>query len=139
MSNYKLAFLTIGILITAISVMPFMGGLFELNPVQILTFGGIPCLWWFAYNGLQKSRKGAHASSLTLVCLMCGLLLTGLIQRQMFVVRNHSMEGPNGEGSPLAFLLGLAFELFFFVLFAIVAWLGFAALREKKREQPSGE
>lgn len=136
MEQYKQSFLISAIVITVLSIMPFLNGLFELDLVVVSIFGGIPCLWWFASDCLQKSRKSSFAFSFTLVTLACCMLLTRLIMRRMFVIQNGSMEEADGYGSPMAFLLGLAFEMFFFLLFSVIAWQGLFVLLKKRQEQP---
>lgn len=75
---------------TDLVILPFAGALF---------FGGILALF----------RK--PAGDWLLLFGAAGVLAAGTLLhylRVAFILRNHGMEGPNGEGSPLAFLLGWA-------------------------------
>ena len=76
------------ITLTDLIVLPFMGSLF---------IGGILALFH------------KPVSNWLLLFGASGVLIAGTYfhyVRIVFIIHNHSMEGPNGYGSPLAFLLG---------------------------------
>lgn len=89
-------------------------------------------LWWF---GVYRLFKGSVAISLLAPGLVSGLVLVQLLRRLIFIFANHSMEGPNGEGSPLLFLVNMVFELFIFFCFFITFIQGFNAYSAIKNEQ----
>ena len=139
MNRYKHLFLVSAITITVLSILPFLGGLYELNVKQILIFGVFPCLWLFAYNGLRRSRKGSFAFLWSLAILAwCGLL-EQLIELRSFVIENRGFERAEGHGSPAAFWMYLILEVLLFLLFSTVAWHGLAVLLGRKRELPLDE
>ncbi len=80
----------------------------------ILAGGGAAAL----VGGVQlvaRRKQGLRSAFIGVgVLLAVGLVFLGL--RVAFVVRNGGMEGPDGYGSPLAFLIGLAFEQCAFTL-----------------------
>jgi hypothetical protein len=68
-------------------------------------------------------------------------MLLVLYAHRQFVIENKSFEGPHGEGSPLAFLIGLVFSLFWFVYFSIVTMMGVRLMlrdREERRAAAAG-
>lgn len=139
MERYKIAFLVSAIIITLPSVSALVRGVLERDILLVLVFGGIPALWWFAYSSLHRIRKGSFAFSWSLVLLVCLLFMARLIQRIVFIVRNSGMEGPDGYGSPLAFLIGLSSELLSFMVFLVVAIFGLAVLLERRKSKLDGE
>ena len=93
---------------------------------------------WFAYYDLTC---GSIAFSLIVSILGCAFMLFCLNADRLFVIRNKSFEGPHGEGSPLAFLADLVFELFWFVYFSILTMIGVRLMlrdREERRAAASG-
>lgn len=139
MNRYKDTFHVSAIIITALSILPFISGLLQRNLMQVLIFAGFPCLWIMAYNGLCRSRKGAFVFSWSLAILgWCGLL-EQLIELRAFVIKNNGFERADGYGSPAAFWMYLVLEVMLFLLFSIVALHGLAVLLNRKRELSLGE
>ena len=97
-------------------------------------------LFWFVVSGgaaglvggvqlASNRRQGFEMAVIgTSIVLAIGLGLLGL--RVFFTARNGGIEGPDGFGSPLAFLIGLAFEQ---MLFSVPAFGLLLALRRSRR------
>ena len=92
------------------------------------------CLIWAVFRGVQIGRRDALLVSVVVTGIASGLLLLHLAGRSLFVIQNNSMEGPDGFGSPLAFMIGLVSELFLFILFAATTWFGVGSLRKTRPE-----
>lgn len=104
-----------------------------LNWFQVLLSGGFLCLWWFTYSCLRRLQKGSFAISFILCCLPWALLLAQTIRRVLFVIHNGGMERADGYGSPLAFLLGVVAEQFFFLPLTVVVIMGIGVLLSMRR------
>jgi hypothetical protein len=80
----------------------------------VVAFGGATAL----VGGLQlvaRRKEGLQVAFIGVaVLLTVGLVSLGM--RAAFVVSNGGIEGPDGFGSPMAFLIGLAFEQGLFTL-----------------------
>ena len=97
-------------------------------------------LFWFVVSGgaaglvggvqLASNRRQGFGMAFvgTSIVLAIGLGFLGL--RVFFTIRNGGMEGPDGFGSPLAFLIGLAFEQ---MLFSVPAFGLLLALKRSLR------
>ena len=119
-----------GILLVAYSVLVCILGATSAGKV----------LFWFVVSGgaaglvggvqLASNRRQGFGMALvgTSIVLAIGLGLLGL--RVFFTIRNGGMEGPDGFGSPLAFLIGLAFEQ---MLFSVPAFGLLLALKRSLR------
>lgn len=86
---------------------------------------GVVFVWWYAF---YRVEKGSITLSIVLTGLACCLILLQLDDRRRFVIRNGGWEGPGGVGSPMAFLIGLMFELFWFVFFFLTTMCGLRLL-----------
>jgi hypothetical protein len=83
-------------------------------------------------GGVQLAAKRTQGFGMAFVGVGV-LLATGLrflVLRSAFMVENGGMEGPEGRGSPLAFLIGLVFEQ---LVFSIPAACLLLALRRSYR------
>jgi hypothetical protein len=134
MKSYRLGMLICAIILSVFAFFPFSSG----DRLLTLIVVGILFLWWSAYEGLCRSIKGSFTFSWSLnILAWCGLLAVLILRMQFVLQSGGSMEGPHGEGSPMAFLIGLTFEVFLFLVFSTMLLLGlraFLEIRKGKRE-----
>lgn len=134
MERYRKAFLLNALVISIPCAFLVLVGIWTSNPPHILVWGGVLCLWWLAYFNLRKSRTGSFALSFTITTLVWLPLLVQTCRRIMFVIQNGGMERADGYGSPLAFLIGVTFEQFFFLPLSLVIIIGVKTLLEKRTD-----
>jgi len=116
-----------GLYILAACVATFMAaGLVSLGIQDqrwLLVVGsvGVVFLWWYAFYRLEK---GSITLSVVVTSLACCFMLLQLNDYRRFVIENGGWERADGYGSPLAFLLNLTMELFWFTFFFVTAMCG---------------
>jgi hypothetical protein len=92
-------------------------------------------IWLVSTAGLFLRKKWGWFLALSAVVVIWILMLIQTIRRITFVIVNQSMEGPHGEGSPMAFILGfLSEQILFFIPMTTLLILAFIA-RHKIREE----
>jgi hypothetical protein len=97
-------------------------------------------LWWCIYIYLRKYKVFSFWGSFILINLFWWPLLAQTIRRTLFVMENGGMERADGQGSPVAFLLGVVGEQIFFIPLSIALTAGVFAIKGKhKTPRPSGE
>jgi hypothetical protein len=83
------------------------------DPVGIWSnaLGAYALAWWM--TGAQLRRGHSHAPVLALLLIAAPWLaaLGQTMLRVAFVLREGDLDGPDGYGSPMAFVLGVVFEL----------------------------
>ena len=91
--------------------------------------------WWVTGLGLRHADQRAVVIALALVALPWSLGVLQIIRRAAFVSREEGMEPADGTGSPLAFLLGITFEVVVVVipLTIVGAYLWRAVRQEASR------
>ena len=72
--------------------------------------GAYALAWWIAGGYLRRTRSPRLAVPLFLIALPWAAALAQTIRRITFVAREGGMEGTDGAGSPMAFVLGVVFE-----------------------------
>jgi len=84
-------------------------------------------------GGIAEHPKLAFAIATGLAMIFGGAVCLVFIE----FVATRGGEGPNGEGSPLAVIIAMAFfALVFFCPWLLTAFRGFAALRKESNAQP---
>lgn len=110
----------------------------NFNALGVLVFAGLPSLFWGLYWLLRTGKRFAFVVSFSFVAVLWLPLLYQTIKRVNFVLENGGMERVDGQGSPLAFLLGLATEQFFFIPLSAVVIVGLLQwLRPNKALDPT--
>ena len=110
----------------------------NLNALGVVLFGGLLSLFWGLYWLLRTGKRFAFAVSFSFVAILWFPLLYQTIKRINFVLENGGMERADGQGSPLAFLLGLATEQFFFIPLSALVVVGLIQwLRPNKAIEPT--
>jgi len=88
---------------------------------------GLITFWWLFYKRLEHAHK--HSIILTLLAvLLAWLPMAWLLAERIRFMKRSGFEGPNGEGSPLAFLIGLTAQLVTFFPVTVTLVLGLCAL-----------
>jgi hypothetical protein len=125
------AFLAWGAVPTCAAALALARG--PVRPLELL-LAAFALAWWGVGVGLRRGRLGA-APALALVAVPWSLALAQGVRRAAFVAREGRLEGADGHGSPMAFVLGLAMEqlLVFLPLTAVGVLLWRAARRERAR------
>lgn len=110
----------------------------NFNAPGVVVFAGLLSLFWGLYWLLRTGKRFAFAVSFSCVIVLWLPLLYQTIKRINFVLENEGMERADGQGSPLAFLLGLAIEQFFFIPLTVVVIVGLMQwLRSNKTLEPT--
>ena len=110
----------------------------NFNVLGVVIFGGMLSLFWGLYWLLRTGKRFAFAVSFSFVAILWLPLLYQTIKRINFVLENGGMERADGQGSPLAFLLGLATEQFFFIPLSALMIVGLMHwLRPNKALDPT--
>jgi hypothetical protein len=137
MDRYKRTFLLATLLISLPCILFLVTGIFWGNFMPALIPGVISAIWWGAYFLLRTNKKYVFSVSLMIVNLFWWPLLVQTIRRMYFVIENDGLEGANGYGSPLAFLLSLTFEQFFFIPISMVMARAVVEILKKLRTNAS--
>jgi hypothetical protein len=110
----------------------------NFNVLGVLVFAGLLSLFWGLYWLLRTGKRFAFVVSFSIVAVLWLPLLYQTIKRVNFVLENGGMERVDGQGSPLAFLLGLATEQLFFIPLSAVVIVGLLQwLRPNKALDPT--
>ncbi len=96
----------------------------NFNIIGISIFVGILSLLWGCFWALRKEIAFAFHLSYLLTVIFWLPLGFRTIERISFILTNGGMEKSDGYGSPLAFLLGLTMEQFFFIPLTILVLVG---------------
>lgn len=110
----------------------------NFNALGVVVFAGLLFLFWSLYWLLRTGKRFAFAVSYSVAVVLWLPLLYQTIKRINFVLENGGMERIDGQGSPLAFLLWLATEQFFFLPLSAVVIIGFMQwLKPNKPLEPT--
>ena len=140
MDRYKIAFLFVSIMASVPSTFLFWVGIKNLSLSHLFFWGGMLLLWWCTYIYLRMDKKFSFWWSFLLINLFWWPLLAQTIRRILFVIENGGMDRADGYGSPMAFLLGLVGEQFFFIPLSIAMTAGiFAIWGSTKTLPPNAE
>ena len=80
--------------------------------VPVLIIGS---LWCFAAASLFRQARWGFVTARAVLSILLLLLLVELGRRVVFIIQNGGMDRADGYGSPMAFLLGVFFELAIFI------------------------
>lgn len=134
MKKYKFSVLLLSIVISFPSIFLISIGLYNEKAITFLFGLFILLLSWGIYFILKKDKKHSFEISFLFINIFWWLLLIQEIKRILFIIENEDMELKNGQGSPLAFLLGMFGELIFFIplTIAIVAGIKYLSTKYNK-------
>ena len=96
---------------------------------------GVMCLWWFVYSCLSRSIKHSFTLSFVLTNVLLLPLVAQTIRRIVFIIVNGGMERADGYGSPMAFLLGVIFEMFYFLPLSFTEAFGILIILKNGKEK----
>ncbi len=134
-SAYRWLYLAGGCVVLVTCGGALMHAIVGRRAVLALIFAGIIILWWLAFYCLERGKIAVSLAPPSIVAI---LLLLQLNKRRLFVLRYGGWELPHGSGSPLAFLLGLLFELLLCIYFLVVTMLGLHILLARSRRPIAG-
>jgi len=109
-------------------------GLTKMDIKMVAIFVGLMVAYWSVYFQLKKEKKYFFWISFVPILLMWIILFMQEIRRILFIFENGGMDKATGEGSPLAFLLGMSFELIFFIPLSYALISGIIYLKNKKKD-----
>lgn len=132
MNRYRRSFLFAAIVVSLPCAFLLAVNLYHFRVGGIALFAAFLLLWWGLYWALKREKKHAFVGSFVVIVLFWIPLLYQTGRRLAFVIENDSLEGPGGEGSPPAFLVGLFMEQLFFMPLSVV--LASALIGLAKRE-----
>ncbi len=138
--TYSIATLAFALITTIPAGLLFFVGIMRLSVVHIMFWGAVIAIVWGLYYGIRAKNKFSFWASLILISLLWILLLGRTIMRIHFVIENGGMERADGDGSPLAFLIGLLGEQLFFVPACFVLLTGwFQVLTMRRTKSGDGQ
>ena len=134
MKKYKFSVLLLSIVVSFPSIFLISIGFYNEKVTTFLFGSFILLLSWGIYFILKKDKKYSFEISFLFITIFWWLLLIQEIKRILFIIENEGMELKNGQGSPLAFLLGMIGELIFFIplTIAIVVGIKYLLIKYKK-------
>ncbi len=95
-------------------------------------YSGVMIAYWSIYFLLKNKEKIFFWITFIPIALLWILLFIQELRRVIFILENSGMERADGYGSPLAFLIGLFFELIFFIPISYAFINGILYLKKKK-------
>ena len=128
MKRYRTSFLISAILISIPSLFLVVSRFGTPSLSRALFLGGVLFAWWFSYVYLCAGKPYSFARSFALVNIAWWPFLIQTVRRVLFVIENGGMERADGYGSPLAFLLGVLLEQFFFLPLSFSMIFGIAII-----------
>ncbi|MHB0913876.1 MAG: hypothetical protein ACYC2Y_10610 [Armatimonadota bacterium] len=131
MDRYRKYFTLSGVIVCLVCALYLLEG--TAPDAVLLALGGTILLWGVGYFLLARRCRGAIPFSLAVVGLCLSPVLYQFVRRVRFMSR-YGFEKPNGDGSPLAFMLGLMFELFILLPLTLALVWGIVALFERRRQ-----
>lgn len=135
MKIYSILYKSIAVVLTLPLLWFFFIGVVGANFAQIMIVALLfVIIWSGAVLAGKKSRK-CHLLSVFIGAVISLPLLYRLGGRLLFVLEHGSMEGPNGYGSPMAFVLNALIEMLFFVPFFIILIFGIVLSAKGKKEK----
>jgi len=132
-TDYTFAFF-IFVIVATLPLLFFI--LVSLHNSHVITFlysGGILATLWILYFGLKANVRWIFWASFAGSFAVWSLLLWQTIRRVRFMLENGGMEPADGYGSPMAFLIGIVMEQWFFIPLNFVVFCGIAGLLNGKR------
>ena len=93
-------------------------------------------LLWLPSLALRRGWRWAFPVSLSVAALAWLPLLAQTVARAGFILRHGGMDCAGCEGSPMAFLMNMVFEQWFFLPLSAVLLAGVAHLRQARRMRP---
>ncbi|WLQ17070.1 hypothetical protein O5O45_14210 [Hahella aquimaris] len=122
--SYKKSIKISVVAISVLSILFLLPGILHGNIYKSAFWGGILLSWWGVYYLLKSDKKASFWASLLLVFVFWIPLFWRTYERVKFIIDNGGMERADGYGSPMAFLIGLVTEQFFFIPLTLSAVLG---------------
>ena len=124
MNRYIRIYLISGLAVTIPSLLLFYGAISSYNLTQLTVLTIIFSILWFPYFLLKHGNgKGLNISIIALAVLWAPIFYQ-VVGRIVFVRTHGGFEGSNGEGSPLAFLIGATIELYLFTFLSLALVAG---------------
>jgi hypothetical protein len=136
-SRYSTSFLVFSTFVSIPSAFLFAIGIIIESWQQLAFWGGFIVVVWGLFVGIQKNWRSAFWTSLIMGTLAWVLLLFQTMNRIRFVIENGGMERFDGQGSPLAFLIGLIGEQLFFAPLCFVVAIGWLDFIKRQRRTTS--
>ena len=112
--GFKLSLFVFSIIASIIYSFTIGFGLISHNGFQILAGILFFILTWLIYEGVKRNN----------ILAFWFILLLQTTNRIFFIMENNGMERADGQGSPLAFLMGMIIELLFFIPLCFVVSFG---------------
>jgi hypothetical protein len=102
----------VGFLLWGILPAVFAVSALSRDPLGIWSnaLGGFALAWWIVGGQLRHGRSRALVPAMLLIALPWAAALAQTMRRIAFVLREGALDGPDGYGSPMAFVLGVVFE-----------------------------
>ena len=98
-------------------------------------FGTVILLvFWGIYFMVRRNGNYSAGFSFAILGVLWSILLIQEISRIVFIIENEGMDSQTEPGSPLAFLLGMVWELIFFVPLSVVLVCGLRLFYRRGRK-----
>jgi len=137
MIKYQKAIFVTALIISIPSLFLLFVGIVKMSITHIGFWAGMLALWWGLYYCLRKGSKRAFWLSFGLSNLFWCLLLWQTGRRFVFVIEQGGMEKADGQGSPVAFLIGMTGEQVFFLPLCFVMFFGIMVIKSFNKSRHS--
>lgn len=124
MNSYRRCFAAVAVLLSAPCVALLVAGLLHRQWALVGAASVVPALLWYLYWLLLQQRRYSFALSFAVMAALWIPLLHQTGRRVHFVLENENLEPRSGDGSPMAFLLGMAVEQVLFIPLSAVIFVG---------------
>lgn len=128
MREYKLAFLLLCLCFSILPIFMIAVGALSGASDQQFFWGAVLAGIWLVAVIVFHGSKFAFWFSFAATAIVGGLLLYQIGKRISFIVIYGGMDRPDEPGSPMAFLIGFAGELFLFAPAALVLIAGIGVM-----------
>jgi hypothetical protein len=131
--GYKRTYLISCIVVSVPCLFFIFLGIVNASLWHILFWGIILGLWWIPFVLLRRNAGRSFLISFLVANLFWWPLLIQTSRRIHHIAATGSLEGPGGMGSPVAFLLQMVIEQWFFIPASIVLIRGIIELKKLPR------
>jgi len=122
--SYLYSFGAFAVLTSLPAIFLFIVGIITFSITHLVFWGCVLAFIWLSFWAIKNNKPKSFFVTFSIVSAIWLLLLLRTIQRIQFVLVNGGMERADGAGSPLAFLIGVVYEQFFFIPACFVVFFG---------------
>ena len=115
MKKYIHSFFILSLVFTIPFIFFILIAVININLKTVLVYITIMAIYWSIYFILKKYQKIFFWISFPTIIVFWIILLLQEVRRIIFIIKNGGMDLATQSGSQMAFLIGMFFELMFFI------------------------